>query len=74
MKVCKAEPHVSCVNGSGIVDVSALFIVACFAMVVGGFGCKMSGSFIFIASHFSHLRYYMTHRYNNYIVILKEIM
>lgn len=29
MKICKAEPHVSGVSGSCIVDVSALFIVAC---------------------------------------------
>lgn len=55
MKICKAESHVSGVSGSCSVDMSALFIVACFVMVVGGFGCKMSGSFIFIASHFSHL-------------------
>lgn len=60
MKICKAEPYVSGVSGSCIVDVNALFIVAYFVMIVGGFGCKMSGSLIFIASHFTHLRYYMT--------------
>lgn len=60
MKICKAESHVGGLSGSCIVDVSALFIGPYSVMIVGGFGCKMSGSLIFTASHFTHLRYYMT--------------